>query len=84
MVAVLWGCRVAIAMSDVRLRLQLLAIVDAVLVIVQIWATAPLLKENNKEYWRQFSWSHFLLPLTILSVALLGSEIVGMIRMLLA
>ena len=82
-VAALWVCRVAIAETDVRLRLQSLAILDAVLVVVQMWATAPLRNENNREFWRQFSPSQFLVALTMLSVVLLGWDLFTMVRILL-
>ena len=82
-VAALWICRIAIAESDVRLRLQLLAILDAVLIAVQIWATVPLRKENSEEFWRQFSPSQFLVPLAMLSAVLLGWDLITMVKILL-
>ena len=83
-VAALWICRVAIAESDVQLKLQSLTILDAALVIVQIWATAPLRRENNREFWRQFSPSQTLVALAMLSFVLLGLEVFTMVKILLA
>ena len=82
LVAALWVCRVGIAESDVRIRLQSLAVADALLVVVQVWAAEPFRRENSKDYWRQFSWRRVLIPLTVLSAVLLGFDILGVLRIL--